>query len=164
MNKSFLIIIVLLAAVGAFFAFSHEELPAPEPKKQKTVQALLPTATEGWARPSSAMMGAAYGTLTNPSNEPVVIVSGKTDIAEVVEFHRVEEADGIMKMRPEEQLLLSPKETLELAPGAGHRHLMLIRLKEGLEPGQQFTIELMTDAGASVPLTVTVRDMSNTAE
>ena len=76
--------------------------------------------------------------------QDVRLVAGQSPVAGVVEIHEMAMEGDVMKMRAIESLALPAGQPVQLKPG-GH-HLMLMALKAPLP------------AGASVPLTLLLRD------
>jgi periplasmic copper chaperone A len=144
-------VIGLLTAI-AFAAPGHAEDPAPI------------MAMHVWAPPSlaGARNGAAYLTLMNHGSEPERLLAISTPVAEAAEIHREEMTDGIMRMRPAGPLSLAPGESVTLAPGG--LHVMLLRLKRPLTPGESFPLTLSFDHGGAMTVDATVENGGPRAE
>lgn len=96
-----------------------------------------------WTRatPPAAKVGGGYLTLTNKGALSVRLLGGSSEIADRVEVHKMEMADGIMKMRPvPEGVEIAAGQTVELAPGG--YHLMLIDLKRPIVAGERVPVTL----------------------
>lgn len=96
-----------------------------------------------WARPGSEMgVTAIYMTILNGSLEADSIVSVSSPVAGMVEIHEsYEREEGMMGMRPAENLTVPPRDALHLEPGG--LHIMLMQLNRELKTGEEveFTLE-----------------------
>jgi copper(I)-binding protein len=94
-------------------------------------------------------MSAGYFTLTNNSQEPIVITHVTSPQFGSVELHESVIEDGVARMVALDELALQPGTTAEFAPGG--KHLMLMR------PGDDLaTVTLEFHAGDTVVLRVSV--------
>ncbi|MDR9828243.1 copper chaperone PCu(A)C [Vibrio sp. FNV 38] len=100
------------------------------------------------ATPPGVTTSAVFATLSNSSDEPVVIVSAQTARAGKVELHTVETEGDIMKMRQVKNFSIPSKETLHLKPGADH--IMLFNLDKPLVEGQIVNVEITLRNGPIV--------------
>jgi copper(I)-binding protein len=109
---------------------------------------------EAWAPPSlaGAHNGVAYFTLAYPSGPPDHLVSLSTPVAQRAELHRMDMANGVMRMRPAGAVPLKAGDSVRLAPEG--LHLMLIGLKAPLKVGERFPLTLTFEH--QPPLTVEV--------
>lgn len=100
--------------------------------------------------------GVVYAAIRNDGPAADRLLTVRSDVCEVVELHETVEADGRMRMRPLPDGLDVPAGgVVQLKPGA--HHVMLIRLKHDLAPGERFDVTFhFRDAGA-VPAVSTVR-------
>jgi|WetSurMetagenome_2_1015567.scaffolds.fasta_scaffold94759_1 copper(I)-binding protein len=121
---------------------------------------------DAWARqapmmPSTGHMhgdtgtGAVYVTLRNTGSAPDALVAASSAAAEIVELHETIRDGEVMRMRPVAKLAFPAGATLEMKPGG--LHLMLIRLKRALRPGDQVPLTLTFEHGATLTLDVPVR-------
>ncbi len=90
--------------------------------------------------PPGRMM-AGFMTLTNLSDEPIVLVDAFSPLFERVEIHTMIMEDGVMRMRRLEHLTIEPGESVALEPGG--KHLMLMRPREKLSTGDQIPVILI---------------------
>lgn len=102
--------------------------------------------TDYWVKSSDMStvggMTAVYGTITNNSNEDVVLVGGSTEVAGVVEVHEMAMIGGEMKMQEIDGGLVIPAgQSVVLEPGGNH--LMLMMLASDVLAGD--TIEVLFD-------------------
>lgn len=119
--------------------------------------------TDTWARATFPMAetGAVYTTLMNHSQQPLTLVSVSVPeaVADSAEIHSTTMSEGMMKMRElEGGIELKPHGHAMLQPGG--QHIMLVGLKEGLEPGTSFTLTLHFSDGSHQSLEVPVQDDS----
>ncbi|NCC28249.1 MAG: copper chaperone PCu(A)C, partial [Gammaproteobacteria bacterium] len=76
-------------------------------------------------------------------------------VSEVVELHTHVEEDGMMRMRRIEKIEIPAGETVTLKPGG--LHVMLIGLKQPLEPGDTVDLALTFEDGSRIPVQAPVR-------
>jgi len=88
-------------------------------------------------------MTAAFGTLTDPGEEDIHIVSAGSDVSSSTELHRMFTVDaGVMAMRQQEDGLTVPADgTHELSPGGDH--LMFMDLTTPVTPGDDIALDLL---------------------
>lgn len=112
--------------------------------------------TDYWVKSSDMStvggMTAVYGTITNNSNEDVVLVGGSTEVAGVVEVHEMAMIGGEMKMQEIDGGLVIPAgQSVVLEPGGNH--LMLMMLASDVLAGD--TIEVLFDFEGAEDQTLT---------
>lgn len=117
-----------------------------------------------WANSAETGMAAVFGTFSNEGERDARIVSGESRIAGRVEVHEVvPDASGAMAMRPKEDGLTVPAGgTRELIPGGDH--LMLMDLKEPLQPGADVSLTVVFEDGSTLPVTAQIRDFAGANE
>ena len=89
-----------------------------------------------WVReaPSGRPMSAAYLTICNQTDQPIVMVGANADIADATELHQTtRDRDGIASMSPLDRLEIAPGGSVSLEPGGAH--IMLIGVKEPVLAG-----------------------------
>jgi len=97
-------------------------------------------------------MTAVYGTITNNTNEDVVLVGGATEVAGIVEVHEMSMVGGEMKMQEINGGLLIPAgQSVVLEPGGNH--LMLMMLTSDVLAGS--SIEVLFDFEGADDITLT---------
>ncbi len=101
-------------------------------------------------------MGAAFMALKNNSGERRYLVSAESPAAAATEIHGHVMADGIIKMRKTTGIDLDASHTRLLQPGGFH--IMLIGLKQPLQQGESFPLELIYRDGSRDKVTVLVID------
>lgn len=107
----------------------------------------------------SAAMGATsaiYLTLVNAGDRPDALVAVHTDVAAVVELHETRVENDVMRMQPVADIPVPAGGRVELKPGG--LHIMLMGVKEELNPGDRFEATLVFAEAGSVPIAVTVRE------
>jgi copper(I)-binding protein len=110
-----------------------------------------------WARatPRGAAVAGAYLTITNKGSQADRLMGGSTAVANRFELHSMEIEDGIAKMRPVEGgLEIKPGQTVELKPGSFH--VMLIGLKQPLQPSQHVKGTLVFEKAGKVDVEFSV--------
>ena len=97
-------------------------------------------------------MTAVYGTITNNTDEDVVLVGGATAVAGIVEVHEMSMVGGEMKMQEIDGGLVIPAgKSVSLEPGGDH--LMLMMLKSDVLAGS--SIEVLFDFEGADDITLT---------
>ena len=98
------------------------------------------TILDGWARetPPGKRMTAAYGTIMNVGDDPIVITGVSSEVAAHSSFHetRIERDRSIM--RPVANMSIAPGAQVELNPGG--MHIMLMKLEAPLVEGELIDI------------------------
>ena len=105
-----------------------------------------------------AKNGAAYfARLENKGAQPDRLLRASTAAAASVELHTMSvDAQGIMRMRQVDAIVIAAKSTLQMRPGQG-AHLMLIGLREPLREGATFPMTLEFERGGKTEVTVVVQ-------
>ncbi|WP_133405811.1 copper chaperone PCu(A)C [Parashewanella tropica] len=80
---------------------------------------------QAWIRamPASSKVVPIYLTMENHNNKPLALKAISTNAGKV-ELHKITMKDGMMKMLPVKQILISAKGSTQLAPGGFHGMLM----------------------------------------
>jgi periplasmic copper chaperone A len=113
------------------------------------------TITDAWMRPGKKdRMSAAYFTLKN-SDTDRILAGVSSAAAENVELHQSYQEDGKSKMRHVGQLPIAAGESVSLAPGG--LHIMLIKLHEDLNEGDEVTLVLEFQNGETLPIIAPVK-------
>ena len=105
-----------------------------------------------------AKNGAAYfARLENKGTQPDRLLRASTPAAASVELHTMNvDAQGIMRMRQVDAIVVAAGSTLQMRPGQG-AHLMLIGLREPLREGTSFPMTLEFERGGKTEVTVVVQ-------
>ncbi|XOV87137.1 MAG: copper chaperone PCu(A)C [Pseudomonadota bacterium] len=122
----------------------------------ETVRAGGITVEKAWSRatPPGARAAAIYMLLTNRGTEAVSVVSLSTDVASMTEAHQTINEDGMMRMRPAENLLIAVGDSLVFEPGG--LHVMLMGLQRQLSAGDTFTLQITLSDGQQLETEVLV--------
>jgi copper(I)-binding protein len=83
---------------------------------------------------------AVYITVRNHGSEPDALLSAATFAATTVGLHETVEKDGIMLMQSRRQFDVPAGASLEMKPGS--YHLMLLGVKQALQPGDVVHVTL----------------------
>jgi copper(I)-binding protein len=121
--------------------------------------------TDAWVKaiPADEEMTAAFGVLTNESDEDVTLVSATTPAAGMVELHEVVMKDGEMVMQPKEGGITVPANgTSTLEPGGDH--IMLMDVTDPIEPGDVVELELEFSDGNTLTMQATAKEFSGAEE
>lgn len=96
---------------------------------------------EGDIAMGAMVTSAAYMQIENAGEIDLTLVSAAADVSDVVEVHEVTMVDNVMQMRPVEGGIVIPAgESVSLEPGG--YHVMLIGVKNTIEPGDAFPVTL----------------------
>jgi len=114
------------------------------------------TINDVWGRPASAGDNtAAYFVIENNTDRDDFLLSANADVANLVELHRSRMVEGVMKMEPQENIMVPAQGEVVLKPG--DYHVMLFDLKDNLGIGDKYSLVLrFQEAGE---MTVQVRVM-----
>lgn len=110
-----------------------------------------------WTRAAQAGgNGAGYLSVANPGTADRLL-GATSPAAARVELHRVEDDNGVMRMREvTDGLAVPPNGELKLAPGG--LHIMLLGLKQNLAPGQMIPLSLRFERAGAVEVELKVED------
>ena len=116
-----------------------------------------PTLSGAWIRalPTGSRMTAGFGTLHNPGQTAIQIVSFSSPSFGEVSLHRTELVDGVSKMREVPSLSIDAGSGIVLEPGG--YHLMLMMPAEEIQPGHTVTIEMAAADGRSFSFAIPVK-------
>jgi hypothetical protein len=106
------------------------------------------------ATPGGAKVGAAYFKIRNTGDSPMALSTLRGDVAQRIELHSMELADGMMRMRPLDYILIPGGGTVSLKPGGDH--VMMMGLSRPLIEGESFPLTLQFDTGLEINLTVPI--------
>lgn len=109
-----------------------------------------------WARPALADGNSAvFFVIDNKTAQADTLLSASSDVANAVELHMTKMENDNMQMMPQNDVPVPEGET-KFEPGG--LHVMLIGLKQGLKPGDTFSLTLNFAKAGEMPLEVTVRE------
>jgi len=98
------------------------------------------------AVPPGQPNSAVFMSLQNSSTADRALVNAESPAAKTVELHTNVNEGGVMQMRRIEKIEVPAGKTVTLKPGG--LHVMLIGLKEALEPGAMVHLTLTFDDGS----------------
>jgi copper(I)-binding protein len=114
---------------------------------------------DAWTRQAPGSdVAAVYLTLRNPSTKPIVIVGVESSAASHAMIHETKTESGQSRMRPHEQLVVPPGQTVKLEPGG--LHVMLHGLTQPVAVGQSVPLVLLLDGGGKVQVAAVVRPLN----
>jgi copper(I)-binding protein len=110
-----------------------------------------------WARPAkSGGNSAIYFNLQNTSEEDRLL-EAKSDAAMMVEVHMTQtDASGNSMMKKQDAVPVGKGQTVKFEPGG--LHVMLMKLKNDLEPGQKITFTLRFEKAGEIQAEAVVRE------
>jgi len=105
------------------------------------------TMSDAWVRatPPNSRTSAAYFTLHNRGDTPLVVTNARASIAGAAELHNWREEGGMKRMYRMHEVPLSPGEELHFAPGG--KHMMMFRLDPVPAIGDVVTLCVDTASG-----------------
>lgn len=109
-----------------------------------------------WARATVAGVptGGTFMTIVNKGAMDDRLVSASTPAADMVELHRTENDNGVMKMVAIPEIDVKAGQKVALAPGG--YHIMLMDLKAPLVEGQSFPLTLVFDKAGKIDVMVKI--------
>jgi periplasmic copper chaperone A len=114
---------------------------------------------DAWVRevPGSDV-AAVYLTLRNPTTKPISIAGVESSVASHAMIHETKTESGQSRMRPHEQLLVPPGQTVKLEPGG--LHVMLHGVTQLTAVGQSVPLTLLLADGNKVQVAAVVRPLT----
>ncbi len=115
------------------------------------------TVRDGWVQegPPSQTITAAFMVIENHTANEVSLQSADTDVAKVVELHKIDLVDGMMRMHRVDSIDIPSGGSVELKPGG--YHLMVIGLKKVLKGGDKVTVNLKFSHDIRKTITIPVK-------
>lgn len=100
--------------------------------------------------------GAAFMVLMNHGDVDDTLIAARSDVSKMVEIHtHIEDADGVMRMRPiEGGIVLNAGEMHMLERGADH--LMFMGLNKAMEQGDTMTVILVFEHAGEMTIEIPV--------
>ena len=118
------------------------------------------TAQDVWIRATPGSdVAAAYLTLHNTAQQPVLVIGVRTSVAAQAMIHETTVSNGQSTMRPHEPLRIEAGATVHLAPGG--LHIMLHGLTRPLKPGDEVPLALLLGGGGTLAVTARVRALGD---
>lgn len=150
-----------LSVVGV--AACGEDSTTATSTSTETSDGVAVTVSDAWVKAVDSDMTAAFGTLTNNTDEEVTLVAATTDASAMVELHEVVMKDGSMVMQPKEGGIPIPAGgSATLEPGGDH--IMLMDVTAPIEPGDVVELDLELSDGSSITMTATAKEFSGADE
>lgn len=168
MRKSTLSAVLLCGLLAPVLAACGNDDPpdatSPSPSASATTQAAALSVTDPWVKAAGSGMTAAFGTLSNSSDQDIDVVSASTPVNAMTELHEtVENADGSMAMRPKKGGFVVPAGgKVSLVPGGDH--IMMMDLKGPVAAGTTVTITLTLGDGSTTEVEATVKPFEGADE
>ncbi len=116
-----------------------------------------------WTRvpPGVSTATAGYLTIYNNGDEPDTLIGSTTKVAKKLAIHEMKLTDGVMKMRPVENgIPIPPNSLIELKPGGFH--LMFTNLTKPLNEGQSVPVSLIFEKAGEVTVMFNVAKVGAT--
>lgn len=160
--SAWLAALLVLATAGSLAACGQRS-QADSPTGEATV-----VVTDAWVKATAgstepANMTGAFLRLRNNTGSEVTLTSATTDVAGKVEIHETVPSGGSMVMRRKQGgLPVPPHGTATLKPGADH--IMLMKLKRALAPGDEVTLTLRLSGTGPVTVTAPVKEFTGADE
>ncbi|GAA0618066.1 copper chaperone PCu(A)C [Kribbella sandramycini] len=149
---------VLLSACGS------AEKPVAQANQISTPGVLV---ADAWVRATvgakDTTMTAAFLSLTNPGSTDLKLTSATSPVAGLVELHEMAMKDGKMVMQQKAGGVTVPAGShTHLSPGGDH--IMLMKLKSPLKPGDELPLTLKFSDNTTHDLTVPVKAFAEEEE
>jgi copper(I)-binding protein len=121
------------------------------------------TIKDAWIQegPPSQKITAGFMVIENHGPAEIALLSASTDVAGVVELHKMELDDGMMRMKRVDSISVPAGGMVELKPGGFH--LMVIDLKKELKAGDDVKVTLQFSGAIQKTVTVPVKKRSSVA-
>ncbi len=148
--------LLALACGGpACVAQAADKVPA---KAGLKVDAALVKVEGAWIRATVKGQSGTGGFMSLTASQPLTLVGFSTSVATESELHEMAMDGNVMRMHAVPSLPLPAGQTVELRPGMGGHHLMLMSLKQQLKEGDEvaLTLKLRTAEGKNVTQEVKV--------
>lgn len=111
--------------------------------------------------PPGTNVAAAYFTIYNSSDEPLILTGVAGDAVENAELHLSSVVDDVAKMEKQDSVTVPAGESLHFKHGS--YHVMLMGMREPLEAGTEVDLQLETSAGL-LTIVVPVISMSDAVD
>ena len=110
------------------------------------------------ATPPNSKNSAAFMVIKNTSKKEVKLIAAGSDIADRVELHNHIKADGMMKMRQVDDIIIKAESSVSLQPGG--YHVMFLNLKQPLKEGQFVALALYFDNGEQIKFDAPIKKIN----
>jgi copper(I)-binding protein len=109
--------------------------------------------------PPSQKITAAFMLIENHNAAEISLLAASTEVARVVELHKIELEDGMMRMRKVDSINVPAGGMVELKPGG--YHLMVIDVNKELKEGNEVKVQLQFSGAIQKTLMVPVKSRSS---
>ena len=116
------------------------------------------TVENPWARASQGPNSAMFGSFTNASDQDDQLISAEVkdpNFCDHTELHAHIEENGIMKMRPVDNIVIPANGTTELKPGG--LHIMFMKISNPMNEDAIIPVTLKFQSGQTLDLQVPVK-------
>lgn len=116
------------------------------------------TVENPWARASQGPNSAMFGIFKNSSNQDDQLIKVEVkdpNFCDHTELHAHIEENGVMKMRPVENIVIPANGTAELKPGG--LHVMFMKISNPMSEGSVVPVTLKFQSGQALNLEVPVK-------
>jgi len=122
------------------------------------------TITDPWVKAVDDGMTAAFGELTNGTDQAIVLVTASTAASPMVELHETVTGDdgAAMMMHKEDGFTIEPGESLLMEPGGNH--IMLMGVTEPIEVGAEVDFTLTFDDGSTFEFAAVAKEFAGANE
>ena len=150
--KSFLKIVLLLSSLFLLLGCT-KKVYQPHAERDQKIHV-----HGAWIRaaPPVSQVSAAYLTLINHGDKEDQLLSVETELAKVVEIHKVNKTDGMMSMFPLSFLPVPAGGEQKLKPGS--YHIMLKSLNHSPKLGEKYELFLLYKHAGILKITAIVRE------
>lgn len=113
-----------------------------------------------WAKetPPGLKVSAGFLVLKNSDDKEHQLVAAESSVSGMVELHTHINDQGVMRMRPVENIPVPAGGTAKLQPGG--LHLMIMMLKQPLKAGEKIDITLLFEDGSKKAIEAEVRSFA----
>lgn len=131
----------LLSGLSGLWVSAHaaDKVPA---KAAAKVESTLVKVDKAWIRATVKGQSGTGGFMNLTATQPMTLVGFSTAVAADSELHEMAMDGDVMRMHAVPSLPLPAGQTVELRPGMGGHHLMLMSLKQQLKEGDEVTLTL----------------------
>ena len=123
------------------------------------------TVSDAWVRATVAQQKATGAFMQIKSVKDARLLEVRSPVAGVVEIHKMEMADNVMKMRAIDTLDLPAGKVVELKPGS--YHIMLLDLKAQVKDGDVVPVTLVVEGKdkkrETIEIKATAKSLNQTA-
>ncbi len=111
-----------------------------------------------WVREASKYgnVSAAYMTIKNNGDEIDYLIDVNSDVAQIVQIHKMTYKNGVAGMERVKELEIPPKSKVDLT---GQYHIMLIKLKKDLKAGQHVKLTLIFKKSGKITVDAVVKSL-----